>query len=219
MALTPAAIAETELSNSSESLTTRFDPGPQAASLGATDAPVVVVEFVDYRCGFCARQARAAFDEIRTRYIDKGLVRYFAVDVPLLGPEAVHDAIVARCAGAQGRYWAVHRALLIDTEFPREERTDLERLARATGLDRERLTACVGSGEQQMPLDEGMARALAHRVDATPVFFFGYPIPDTHAMTIERHLVGAVGTAPVMDAIEALLSSLRVRQQRLRMDR
>lgn len=219
MAPTPAAIAEAELSGTSESLTTDFDPGPQAASLGATDAPVVVVEFVDYRCGFCARQARAAFDEVRTRYIDKGLVRYFAVEVPLLGPGAVRDAIVARCAGAQGRYWAVHRALLIDPEFPGEERTNLERLARATGLDPERLTACVASGEQQMPLDEGMARALAHRVDATPVFFFGYPVPGTHSMTIERHLVGAVGMAPVVDAIDALLSSLRMRQQSLRTDR
>jgi hypothetical protein len=38
-------------------------------------------------------------------------------------------------------------------------------------------------------------------------------------MTVERHLAGAAGVAPVIDAIEALLNSLRDRQLRIRTDR
>lgn len=203
----------------SESISTRFEPGPGVASFGASDAPIVVVEFVDYRCGFCARQARAAFDQIRERYIEPGIVRYLAIDVPLLGADAERDAVVARCAGEQGRYWQVHRALLIDTEFPREGALELARLADTTGLDLAQLVPCVEAGRPLEAIRDGAARAAAHRVDATPAFFFGYPIPGEDALSVERHLVGAAGAKPAIEAIEALLSSLRERQQRIRSDR
>jgi len=56
-------------------------------------------------------------------------------------------------------------------------------------------------------------------VDGTPTFFFGYPIAGEDAITVERHLAGAAGVAPVIEAIEALLNSLRDRQLRIRTDR
>lgn len=203
----------------SDSISTRFEPGAGIASLGAADAPIVVVEFVDYRCSFCARQARAAFDQIRERYIEPGRVRYLAIELPLLGADAERDAVVARCAGMQGGYWRVHRALLIDTEFPREGPLELSPLAEATGLDLTSLAACVEAGHLLEAVRDGAARAMAHRVDATPSFFFGYPVPGEEAISIERHLVGAIGAGPVLEAIEALEHSLRGRQQRARIDR
>jgi protein-disulfide isomerase len=202
-----------------ESLPGVFDPGAGAASLGAADAPVVVIEFVDYRCGFCARQARAAFDLIRERFIEPGLVRYLAVELPLLGPEAERDALVARCAGEQGGYWAVHRALLQEAEFPREGTLEIGPLAAAAGLDAGRLSYCLESGRQLSPLRDGAQRATAYRVEATPAFLFGFPVDGGTAMSVERHLVGAVGATPAIEAIEALLRSLDERLRRERVDR
>jgi protein-disulfide isomerase len=216
---TAAAVHVNVAADQPASLSNRFDPGLQVAVLGAQDAPILVVEFLDYRCGFCARQARAAFDQLLARYIEPGLVRYIAVEVPLLGAEAERDAEVARCAGEQGGYWRVHRALLIDAVFPREGPLALDALAKATGLDLTSLSACVETGRQLEPLRDGAALAAAHRVDATPTYFFGYPADGQNAMTVERHLVGATGVAPVIEAIEALLNSLRDRQLRIRTDR
>jgi protein-disulfide isomerase len=201
------------------SLSPRFEAGAQAAALGADDAPVVVVEFVDFRCGYCAVQARAVFDELRQRYIDTGVVRYLAVELPLLGAEAERDALAVRCAGAQGAYWPAHRALLMEAPLPRDAPLDLGWLAGAASLDHARLTACLEGDEQLALLAEGVARARAHRVDATPTFFFGFATPGENALTIERHLVGAAGAGPAIEAIEALLHSRRAQQLRDRVDR
>lgn len=202
-----------------EGLSTRFEAGAQVAAVGADDAPVMVVEFVDFQCGFCAVQARAAFDEVRRRYIDAGLVRYLAVELPLLGPDAERDALAVRCAGVQGRYWHAHRALLMEAPLPRGRPLDLGWLAEAATLDGARLAGCVAGVEQRALLDEGIARAAAHRVDATPTFFFGFPAPGENALTVERHIVGAAGPGPVIEAIEALLRSRREQQLRDRVDR
>jgi protein-disulfide isomerase len=205
--------------HAAESLSTRFEAGAHVAALGADDAPVTVVEFVDFRCGFCAVQARVAFDEIRRRYIDAGLVRYLAVELPLLGPDAERDALAVRCAGVQGKYWPAHRALLMDAPLPRSTQLELGWLAEAASVDGARLAACVEGGEQRALLDEGIARAHAHRVDATPTFFIGFPAPGENALTVERYMVGAQGGGPVIDAIEALLTSRRAQQLRDRVDR
>src|SRR5262249_52362485 len=40
--------------------------------LGKKDAPVTIVEFLDYQCGFCRRFHSEAFAQIRAKYIDSG---------------------------------------------------------------------------------------------------------------------------------------------------
>jgi len=50
--------------------------------------------------------------QIKEAYIDTGLVRYVVKDFPLLShPNAAIAAEAARCAGAQGAYWAMHDLL------------------------------------------------------------------------------------------------------------
>lgn len=63
----------------------RIDGDPTA--MGSMDAPVVLVEYSDFRCPFCALYAGDTQPEIIKEYVDTGLVRLEWRDLPLFGQE------------------------------------------------------------------------------------------------------------------------------------
>jgi protein-disulfide isomerase len=78
--------------------------------IGPEDAPVVIVEFSDFRCGFCGRH----FDQTLTPLLDNfdGYIRYIYRDFPVVGGEnAVRAALAAECANDQGKFWEYHNLL------------------------------------------------------------------------------------------------------------
>lgn len=87
----------------------RRDPDDVAA-LGAVDAPVVIIEYADYRCPFCARWSREVKPELQP-YLDDGSVRLEYRDLILFGEESEATAVAARAAGLQDRYWEFHDAV------------------------------------------------------------------------------------------------------------
>jgi protein-disulfide isomerase len=195
--------------------TNELELPPDAPELGSPEAPIVMVEAVDFRCPYCAEQAAAVFDEIVARYVDPGIVRYVALDFPLpRHAEAERDAVAARCAGEQGAYWRAHRALLLGAGLLRIGPLDLAAFADAASVDAEALRACVDSGRHVAGVRAAASRAAAVRVTGTPTFLFGFPLGDGRTVAVERHLEGAVGLEPVVAAIEALRESLRQRALR-----
>ena len=71
--------------------------------LGDKNAPITMVEFTDYQCGFCQRFHMSTFPEIRKKFIDTGKVRFVSRDLPLdFHSNAMRAAQAARCAGDQG---------------------------------------------------------------------------------------------------------------------
>jgi protein-disulfide isomerase len=63
-----------------------------------------MVEFTDLQCPYCGRFANGAFPQIKSEYIDKGLLRFVTRDFPLdMHPHAELAARAPRCAGEQGR--------------------------------------------------------------------------------------------------------------------
>lgn len=47
---------------------------PDVARLGSRDAPVTIVEFLDYGCAFCRQFVDLTFSDLKERYIDTALV-------------------------------------------------------------------------------------------------------------------------------------------------
>ncbi|MBI4562438.1 MAG: thioredoxin domain-containing protein [Candidatus Rokubacteria bacterium] len=78
-----------------------------AAALGEQGARVVLIEFSDYQCPFCARHARQTLPLLKQEYIDTGKVRYVFRDFPIAtihrdaDPRAVRDR--ARGPGRRSR--------------------------------------------------------------------------------------------------------------------
>lgn len=213
-------MAGTAEGQAADGLPGTFDPGPAAMEIGVDTAPVVVVEFFDYRCEYCAAQAREVFGQIRSRFVESGQVRYVLAEALRAGDvEAERAASAARCAGESGRYLEARRYLFAEAVFAREGPLDLAAFADAVGTDPGQLVFCVETGRHTGDIRNVVARATTHRVTATPTFFFGYPVDSGAGLTVERHVVGEIGAEQFGQIVAQLIQSRRQAEARRRVDR
>ncbi|MDO5723106.1 MAG: thioredoxin domain-containing protein [Flaviflexus sp.] len=83
-------------------------------AFGDVDADIVIVEYADYRCGYCALWATTVKPAL-AEHIADGRVRLEFRDMPVLGEESVTAAIAARAAGEQGKFAEYQDALFSRT--------------------------------------------------------------------------------------------------------
>ncbi|MEV8254180.1 DsbA family protein [Rhodoglobus sp. NPDC076762] len=79
-------------------------------ALGAVDAPVVLVEYADYRCPFCGVLSRETLPELIAEYVESGQLRIEWRDNPIFGETSVLAAVAAHAAGEQGLFWEYNTA-------------------------------------------------------------------------------------------------------------
>ena len=103
------------------------DPGTEV--VGASDADVTIVEFLDYNCPYCRRFAPTLQALLAA---DHGIAIVYK-DWPILGDVSVYAARSALAARWQGKYLAAHDALLNGARLTRNNQVDLA-LSRA-GVD------------------------------------------------------------------------------------
>lgn len=140
---------------------------PHAPALGPEDAPVVIVEFSDFQCPFCARLGET-LKEVQAAYPE--LVRVEFRQFPLEFHEHARDAALASlCADEQGKFWALH-----DAFFANQRGLDLagrERMAREVGLDVDIWRDCIARGPASGYVDADRAAGAQLGVTGTPSFF------------------------------------------------
>lgn len=143
-------------------------------AMGRRDAPVVMIEYADYRCPFCAIFARETLPDLRKKYITTGEVRYERRDKPIYGDQSMAAAIAVRAAGQQGKYWPMHEAIYAAAPargHPDLPRKKLIRFAQKAGVpDMAAFTDALDS-----PVLKKKVRADADEADrigiaATPAF-------------------------------------------------
>ncbi len=161
-----------------------FDPAtvyriPLGASpqTGPVDAPITIVEFSDFACGYCSR-VQATLRQLALLY--PNAIRTVHRTLPL-DTENTLAAEAALAAHAQGRYLAMHDRLY--ELHGRVDRIDVELLAQAIGLDLLTFRKDIDEGRYRPSVraDEADARALG--VTGTPMFFInGRPINGAAAL-------------------------------------
>ena len=108
---------------------------------GSADAPITMIEYSDFTCGYCAKFFQETWPRLQAKYVDTGKVRFIYRDYPRsdqgVGVEA---AVAARCAGAQGRYWLMHDRLF--SERGRLDSGLFEGYAKMIGLDQTVFSKC-----------------------------------------------------------------------------
>ena len=87
----------------------RLASHPDDPSLGPKDAPVTIVEFFDYNCGYCRVANDWVFDTIDDR---SGDVRVIFKEYPILAESSILAARAALAAHRQGKYREMHVALM-----------------------------------------------------------------------------------------------------------
>ena len=66
--------------------------------LGFPSAPVWIVEFSDFQCGYCRRFWQDTLPKLKDFYISKGTVRFTYRHFAVLGKPSEQAALAAECA-------------------------------------------------------------------------------------------------------------------------
>lgn len=108
---------------------------------GRLDAPITLIEYSDFTCGYCLKFFKETLPQLQAKYIDTGKVKFVYRDYPRADRGVgVDAAVAARCAGAQGRYWAMHDRLF--SEGGRLESGSFKGFAKSLGLDSTAFAKC-----------------------------------------------------------------------------
>ncbi|PJF21003.1 MAG: hypothetical protein CUN56_13305 [Phototrophicales bacterium] len=141
--------------------------------LGPEDAPVVVVEFSDFLCGFCGRHFQQTLTPLLENY--DGYIRYVYRDFPGVGGQnAVQSALAAECADDQGKFWEYHNLLFNNQDQIGVDLTELRTLlidfAEELQLDVDEFTTCYDSNQYvtEILLDRSDGESVGMR--GTPGF-------------------------------------------------
>ncbi len=138
---------------------------------GSPDAPVTIIEFADFRCGFCVRHFMRTLPVLVTEYVDTGKVRYVFRNFAFLGVESRWAAEASECAHEQGRFWEYHDQLFQTvSQGSQLLRSTLKELGAALGLDRARFEVCLEQNRYKAEVDDDIAAGRAAGVTGTPSF-------------------------------------------------
>ncbi|MEL4505608.1 thioredoxin domain-containing protein [Luteococcus sp. H138] len=140
---------------------------------GKVDAPVVMIEWSDFRCPFCSVWSRETAPKLQP-YIDSGSLRIEHRDLVLFGVESLNTAMAARAAGNQGKFWefydAVH-AKAPTSGHPTIKQADLLAFAKTAGVpDLARFTKESTSAETRAAVAKDDAEARKLGLNGTPAF-------------------------------------------------
>ena len=125
---------------------------------------VTVIEFFDYRCGFC-KQVAAAVTQLQKEDTN---IRVVYKDFPILGELSVLAAKAALSAHRQGKHRQFHEALLASVdELTREE---LFAIAAQVGLDAQKLEKDLQSSDIDTILNNNRLLARSLGINGTPTF-------------------------------------------------
>lgn len=137
---------------------------------GNPDGDITIVEFLDYRCGYC----RKAHDEVAKLLAADGNIRWVVKEFPILGPDSDRSAQLAiatlRKLGGDA-YGRLHDVLMT-FEGPVNEKT-LPIIAKRAGIDLGAVLDEMGSKAVQDHIKRIHAQARALRMTGTPAFVIG----------------------------------------------
>jgi protein-disulfide isomerase len=138
--------------------------------IGAENAPVVIVEFLDFECPFC-RQSHQVINSIISNPKYKNKVKFVFRYFPLIGdhPNALLAAQAAECAWNQKKFWEM--ADLIFSNQAQISEANLKRYAISLNLDSLKFSQCLNSEEILKVIEADLRYGVKLGVEATPVFF------------------------------------------------
>lgn len=159
-----AAVADQQLVHDNAKAV--FDDGYSWVG-GNPDGDITMVEFMDYRCGYCKR----AFPEVDQLLTTDGNIRYIVKEFPILGNQSVlaaKFAIAVKQTAGDDTYATVHSALM--TFNSDITMASLGRMAQTLGLDMAALSAKMDSPEVAAVISANRALASKLKITGSPTF-------------------------------------------------
>ena len=144
----------------------KIDHDPRDFVAGNPNGKITVVEFFDYRCPYC----KAALPDLQKLIAANKDVRLVLKEFPILSAVSENATRAAIAAKAQGKYWAVHQAMLSEKSL---DDAAIERILKANGVDMTKARADAVAKATSDEIDDNHALARATGVNGTPAFLIG----------------------------------------------
>lgn len=142
---------------------------PDSFVAGNPGGDVTMVEFFDYRCGYCKR----VHPVVKKLLQDDGDIRLVYKEFPILGAPSVYAARAAIASLESGNYLSFHNALMEARGQLTEERVLF--IAEDVGLDADEIEAGMDRAEEraQQIIARNLELAEALKINGTPAFVIG----------------------------------------------
>lgn len=150
--------------------TSKLLDSPGDYSIGPDDAKVTIVEFFDYRCGYCKRSASWATG-LPEKYDNQ--VRVIFKELPILSTESEKAALAAIAAGKQGKYIEMHMGLMELDNGSGFGPEMIDEVADSIGLDVAKMRADMKSVDVQKTVADSKSLARTLGITGTPNFIIG----------------------------------------------
>ncbi len=171
---------------------------------GAEDAPITVVEFADFECGYC-KMLSETIHTIRDKWKDKArfVFKFYPMDGdcnPRMGGEKMHPdgctaAKASYCAGKQGKFWEAHDKLFTmqKANQPDKVRGYMGEL----GVDLAAFDACLASPAPQNRINNDIRLAAIAGINGTPrMYINGRLLSGASSVSIIEYYLQKAGEAP-----------------------
>ncbi|TNE69750.1 MAG: DsbA family protein [Rhodobacteraceae bacterium] len=140
------------------------------AVYGNPDGDLVIVEFSDYRCGYCKK----AYPDVQALLEKDGNIKLIVKEFPILGDASVlaaRFAVATKLVEGDEAYLKLHDELM-------QARGDisegaLRRLAKDLGIDADKVIAEMDSDGVTAVLAQNHQLATALQISGTPAFILG----------------------------------------------
>lgn len=137
---------------------------------GNPDGDVTVVEFLDYRCGYCKR----AHPEVTDLVEGDGNIRFVVKEFPILGEQSLmasRFALAVRAVEGDAAYGRVNEALMAMRGDVTQ--ASLGALAKEQSLDADAVMETMDDPEMDRIIAANLALGQAMGISGTPTFVFG----------------------------------------------
>jgi len=139
---------------------------------GNAMAKVVITEYSDYQCPFCARFTLDTLPQLQNDYLETGKVKFVFKDFPIPNHKYAQLASEATyCAGEQNEeyYWKMHVKLFESQKDLSKEA--LIKYAEETGVNINVFKSCLENGKYKTLVLRNRQDGLTAGVGATPTLY------------------------------------------------
>lgn len=148
---------------------------------GLEMAPIVIVEYSDFQCPYCAR-AEETIKQVLAAYPDK--IKLVYKQFPLSFHDKARKASEASlCAREQGKFWQMHDLLFENQQ--KLEIKDLKGYAKQLNLNTAKFATCLDNDKYDAEIEADITEATSFGISGTPAFFINdeflggaYPFED-----------------------------------------
>ncbi len=177
--------------------TTQAPPNAQAnqRAWGPADAPVTIVEYIDYQCPFCGDYHKNIEPQLIEAFAASNKVRYEIRPLPFLDrgtTESLDSAQGSYCAADQNKFWEYHAGVFDNQmgRLTREEnvggysKTRLKDIAATIpGIDAAAFNTCLDTDAKKANVQADYDEAAKRPVERTPSFLVNGKLISADART------------------------------------